>query len=190
VPLSWSTHRRRQRGAVAVEAALVTPFIVALFLAIVEFGMVFMDSLAVSSSVRAGARLASAEARTSTYASDAASQVAREGSALDLTHVKELWVYKAAADGTPVGSGGSFASCGTACVKFRWDGTAFVEQSSSWPAVDQNACQGDPNRDSVGVYLLFEHQAVTGLFFKTFDLAEHTVMSLEPIPSSKGCKKP
>lgn len=179
--------RRGQRGAVAVEAALVTPIFVLLVFGIIEFGMLFKDWLAVSSSVRAGTRIASAQPRIADYADQAASQIAREGAALDLHEVAELWVYRAAEDGTPTGDTGDFATC-DACVKYSWNGSTFVEQSNSWPSTDQNACQGDPDRDSVGVYMRFEHQSVTNLIFEGFDIEEHTVMALEPIPTTRGCR--
>ena len=179
--------RSGERGAVAVEAALVTPIFLLLIVGIIEFGMVFKDSLAVSSSVRAGARIASAEPRVATFATDAVQQVAREGSAMDMSSVKKMWVYKAAADGTPVGGSGTFDSC-SACVKFTWNGTQFVQQSATWSATQQNACQGDPARESVGIYLELDHAAITGLLFKHLTLAEHTVMNLEPIPTTTGCK--
>jgi Flp pilus assembly protein TadG len=179
--------RRRSRGAVAVEAALITPVFLVLVFGIIEFGLVFKDWLAVSSTVRAGARMASAEPRTATFASDAAAQVAKEGTALGMSNVKELWVYKANADGTPVGGTSAFTTCGT-CVKFRWNGSAFTQTSSSWTSTQQNACQNDPNRDTIGVYLKYDHPAVTGLFFNSLTLSEHTVMALEPIPTATGCK--
>lgn len=173
----------------AVEAALVTPIFVLLVFGVIEFGMLFKDWLAVSSSVRAGTRMASAQPRVATYATDAAAEVAREASALDMDNVQALWVYKAAPDGTPVGGGGTFSTCST-CVRYTWDPStqAFVEQSSSWPSTAQNACQGDPDRDILGVYLKIRHDAVTGFIFDGFDISEHTVMALEPIPAITGCK--
>ena len=42
--------------------------------------------------------------------------------------------------------------------------------------------------DSVGVYMKFTYQGVTGLIFNEMPLEEHTVMSLEPIPTTKTCK--
>jgi hypothetical protein len=174
---------------VAVEAALVTPLMLAIVLGILEFGMVFKDSLTMSSAVRAGARLASAEPRVSTFATDAAAQVANEATALNMGNVSELWVYDAEPDGTPVGDTGNFDDC-TKCVKFTWDGSQFVEETTSWVATDHNACQGDSDRDMVGVYLEVEHPSISNLFFNTLVLSEHTVMSLEPIPSMQVCKQP
>ncbi len=186
---------RAERGAVAVEAALVTPLILLILFGIIEFGLLLKDDLAVTSSVRAGARMASAEPRTASFAQDAADQVAREGSALDMKLVKELWVYRAdptylSTRGTPLGGGGTFNAC-SACVKFVWSGPQkkfVVSGTPTWGATSQNACAGDSNRDSVGVFLKFDHPAITNMFFRNFTLTSHTVMSLEPIPSSVPCK--
>jgi Flp pilus assembly protein TadG len=184
----------RQRGAVAIEAALLTPLLLLLTFGIIEFGMLFKDWLAVTSSVRAGTRMASAEPRFSSFAQDAADNVAKEAAALDMTTVQELWVYKAQNTGTytgyPVGATNkNFTSC-SQCVKFHWNASSksFVAYSTTWTATQQNACQGDPLKDSVGVYLEIEHAAVTGLIFDNMSIQEHSVMSLEPIPTSQTCK--
>ena len=189
--LGWRRRRRaeRERGAVAVEAALVTPILFLLIFGMVEFGMFFKDYLAVGNSVRAGVRMASAEPRVGTFATDAAANVARESSALSMDAVKELWVYQAAADGTPVGGNNGFGAC-TECVKFTWDSAtkAFKVRSDTWKNTEHNACQGDPGRMNVGVYMRYEHPSVTKFIFDTVAIADHAVMSFEPIPLTRGCK--
>lgn len=181
--------RRRQDGAVAIEAALLTPLLLLLTFGIIEFGMLFKDWLAVTSAVRAGTRMASAEPRFTGFAQDAANQVAKEGAALDMGTVEELWIYKADANGYPVGGSSAFASC-SACVKFHWNPTAkkFQAYSTTWTATQQNACVGDVNRDSIGVYLQIKHASITGLVFDDMTIKEHSVMSLEPIPTTQSCK--
>jgi hypothetical protein len=173
----------------AVEAAIVIPVFIMLVIGVIEFGLAFKDQLAVTSAVRAGARIASAEPRYANFATDAASQVAREGSALDMTQVTSLWVYQADASGHPIGAGGSFSSCSTNCVKFVWSASSntFVVSSGSWPPASQNACQG--SQDSVGVYMSFNHAAVTHVFFSALNLTSYTVMRFEPIPALQagGC---
>jgi Flp pilus assembly protein TadG len=184
---------RGQKGAVAIEAAILTPLLLLLVFGIIEFGMLFKDWLAVTSSVRAGTRMASAEPRIGTFAQDAADQVAKEGAALDMSNVQELWVYKAQTTGSnagyPVGGDANFNAC-TTCVKFHWNsGTKkFVAYSNTWAATAQNACQSDPAHDTVGVFLKITHPGVTGLIFGSMTIKEHSVMSLEPIPTSKTCK--
>ena len=119
-------------GSVAVEAALVIPALLLLIIGLLEFGLVFKDQLAVTSAVRAGARIAAAEPRYANFAADAAAAVAKEGSAIDMSGVQALWVYQADTSGHPVGAGGAFGSCNTNCIKFS--GTAPPRPSSRTPA--------------------------------------------------------
>ncbi len=189
------TYGARQRGAVAVEAALITTFLlVPLLFGIIEFGFAFKDWLGVTSSVRAGARIASAEPRYADFANDAAAQVAKEGSALNLDANSVLYVYEADANGYPMGKV-DFSSCPTNCVKFSWNSTTkqFTKLAGTdWLSTAQNACQGDPGHDSVGVYLAVKDPGITKLFFSTITLKSRTVMSLEPLPvtslATNGCK--
>jgi hypothetical protein len=176
------------RGVAAVEAAIITPVFLLLVFGIIEFGLVFKDQLAITSAVRAGARIASAEPRVATFADDAAAQVAREGGALDMKDVKELWVYSADSTGHPLDAGGTFNSCSTNCVHYTWSGSAFVKSGGQWNSTSQDACQGE--QDSVGVYLMFNHPGVTQAFFNSIGLSSYTVMRLEPIPTLQtgGCK--
>jgi Flp pilus assembly protein TadG len=180
--------RADDRGVAAVEAAIITPIFMLVIIGVIEFGLAFKDQLAVTSAVRAGARIASAEPRSATFATDAAAQVAREGSALDMSDVQALWVYQADASGHPVGAGGTFNSCTTNCVVFSWNGSTFVQTGGSWNPTSQNACQG--TQDAVGVYLSFRHPGVTQVFFDHLGLSSYTVMRFEPIPALQagGCK--
>jgi hypothetical protein len=188
---------RGDRGAVAVEAALVTPILLILVLGIIEFGFLFKDWLGVTSAVRAGARIGSALPRDASYAQAAADQVAKEGAALNLTASNStLWVYKAGTNGYPVGYS-DFSTCPTSsCTKFVWTGSAFQPSGGlgniKWLASSQNACAGDPNHESLGVYLAVQDTGITRFFFTSKTLSSRTVMSLEPIPSTDvtkgGCK--
>jgi Flp pilus assembly protein TadG len=171
---------RTDRGAIAVEAALVTPLLVVLVFGTLEF----------SSAVRAGARVASAQPGVTDYADNVAERVTVEATALDPTTIVDLWVYEARADGTPQTSG---AQC-LRCASYTWDRAAgaFVSSpagsGSSWPASQQNACPGDPDHDTVGVQLRIRHEAVTGLFFDTYQVTERAVVGLEPAPLTAACQ--
>jgi hypothetical protein len=198
--------RSNERGASAVEAAIVTPIVFALFFGIIEMGFLFKDYLAVAGAVRAGVRMASANSRVSTFAQDAADGVALTGGAMNLNDIQQLWVYKVSTTATsdkpcisttlPCVGRSDFGDCAV-CVKFRWDsGTnAFVPKTDigdpTWPANTQNACSargpgGPPDR--IGVYLQFKHDAFTNFVFKTVTISEASVMMLEPIPVLTGCK--
>jgi hypothetical protein len=77
-----------------VEAAIVTPVVVAMLFGIIEFGMLFKDYLATQAMLRAGVRVASASPRTASFAQDTADKVQETASALNPAAVEELWVYK------------------------------------------------------------------------------------------------
>ncbi len=184
--MSAVDRRRRERGAAAVEAAIITPMFILLLVGIIEFGMFFKDYLSTASAVRAGVRTASAEPRMSTYAQDAADSVAKEGTAITRGDIQELWVYKAnTADKFPTG-GSSFSNC-TTCVKFRWTGTAFAPTYTNWNAITQRACAAGPI-DRVGVYMKVNHRAFTGLIFTSITIEESTVLRFEPKPTTQGCQ--
>jgi Flp pilus assembly protein TadG len=181
-----------ERGAAAVEAALVTPVVMALLFGIIELGFLFKDYLAVAGSVRAGVRIASANPRTSTFAQVAANEVASTGGAMNLNDVQQMWVYKVdTVTDKPIGFT-DFSGC-TVCVKFRWDAPtkAFISTSDNWPASTQNACSsvsvgGPPDR--IGVYLQLKHNAFTKFIFTSVNIAEASILTLEPMPVLSGCK--
>ena len=159
---------------------------------VIELGFLFKDYLAVAGAVRAGVRLASASPRTSTFAQDAANKVASAGQAMSLKDVQQLGVYKAdPVTDKPVGFS-SFSDC-TTCVKFRWDtGTkAFIPTSTTtWPASTQNACSSSSTGvppDRIGVYIQLKHNAFTGFVFKTVNISEAIVFTLEPLPVLTVC---
>ena len=195
-----SRQRSGDRGSSAVEAAIVTPVVMAMLFGIIEFGFFFKDYLAVAGGVRAGVRLASANPRNSSFAQNAANKVAASGQAMSLKDIQQLWVYKVDPL-PPLGTGTDkpvgftdFSNC-TTCVKFRWDaGTnAFIPITGGpdWPASTQNACSssssgGPPDR--IGVYIQLKHNAFTGLVFNTLNISEASVMTLEPMPVLTGCK--
>lgn len=177
--------RSRERGAAAVEAAVVTPVVLLLMLSILEFGLFFKNYLSVSASTKAGVRTASANPRVASFAQDAADQVQAASGALDRSSIQELWVYKAnPGDNFPIGFG-SFANC-SVCVKFRWSGTSFVPTSSTWAGTDQNACITSPP-DRIGVYIKYRHTPASQFVIRTISFSQADVLRLEPIPERSGC---
>ena len=190
--------RRRKRilgdrGASAVEAAIVTPVIMVLLFGILELGFVFKDYLAVAGAVRAGVRTASANPRMATFAQVAANKVAQTGGAMNFSDVQQLWVFKVDPTTNQTIGFSNFSDCNF-CVKLKWDsGTnAFVPITGgdTWPSTSQNACSlsvGGP-LDRIGVYLKLKHDPITGLVLQTIYISEASILSLEPMPVSSGCK--
>ena len=180
--------RRRSgdRGAVAVEAALITPLIVLLLFGIIEFGLLFKNYLAVTSSTRAGVRIASAMPRDADFALRAAEAVVREGQALDRTRIAKIWVYDAdKTSGLP--DSGNFVSC-TKCVSYTVSPSGTLTASGTWLAESHNACLNDDAHTYIGVYVQYDNPGVTGILFSQITLSDRSVMSLEPMSSSGACK--
>ena len=192
--------RRRTQGdggAVAVEAALVTPLILLIVFGIIEFTLLLKDDVAVSSAVRAGARTASAEPRNASFLDDTAAQMDRAVATLNKAGLSptvggELWIYQANAAGYPgsatkINAGG----CGSKCVRYTWDAGAgkFVTTAAErgkWVASTINACPKDPAKnpsgpDSIGVYLAYRHAFLTGVFGGGLTLSDHSVLNFEPV---------
>ena len=212
----WGLRRRarRERGAVAVEAAIITPVLMLLVFGIIEFAFVMRDHVAVTSAVRVGGRMASAmpgagpggtneegdceqpcsPANAPMFAQIAANAVQRAGSAMPKDSINELWVYKANTSGYPGDEANTgnvegvdpFESCPSNCVRYKWvdSKNQFRYLGGAWVSSTVNACL--TNTDAVGVYILSTHEYVTGLFGATLPVSDHAVMSFEPM-SSVNC---
>jgi Flp pilus assembly protein TadG len=195
----------RDNGASAVEAALLIPVVLLIAFGIIDFSLLLRDHVSVTSAVRAGARVASAEPRVPgvydpatgapaslpALAQDAADAIQRAGSAMPKDSIDELWVYEADSGGYPKNSSGTFNSCSSNCVKFRWvDATnKFQYTSGTWNYTSINACPGDANAQAVGVYVKATHKFIFASFFgASAGVADHAVMKFEPIPTSQVCK--
>jgi Flp pilus assembly protein TadG len=185
VPRRALFHRQLgERGAVAVEAAIIFPLLVVLTFGIIEFSLLMRDVTATASVVRAGARTASALPRQTTMLTATVDSMKKAGSAMPQDSYDELWIYKANATGFP-GAYTSMtgATCSTSCVKYRWNDAAntFVAVGGSWDMMSINACPGDAAAESVGVYLKADHKWLTGLFFDQTSISDRAVLKFEPI---------
>lgn len=193
-----------ERGAVAVEAALVIPILMLLVFGIIEMSLLLRDSLAVTSSVRAGGRVASAlagagpagtneggdctapctPANAPMLAQMAANAVQTSGSALPEDSVQELWVFRANPQGFPGAAGSTAWTCTVNCVRFRWVPARdqFRYLSGNWASAGINACVNS-SPDSVGIYLRARHDFITGLFGAGLDISDSAVFTFEPLPA-------
>lgn len=194
----------------AIEAALVLPLLLMALIGILEMSMLLKDYLAVTSTVRSGARIASASAgagagvcevgsdappctpaSSPALAQAAADAIQREGSALSKDAIDYVLIYKANDQGYPGANGVTTmpTSCtGIAnCVRFTWRDSldAFKYAGGAWDSKTINACVNES--DAVGVYLHATHKFATGMFGVTFPVADRTVMRFEPL-SEETCK--
>jgi Flp pilus assembly protein TadG len=171
--------RHRDSGAVAVETALVSMFLLVLLFGIVDSSFLLKDWLTVSAAARAGARMGSSEPRWTTFAQDSADQVTNAITGLNQANLQQVWVYKAAyATGLPE----SGAGCPNPCMKYTWNSTTkkLAYLSGIWTWDSQNACPGDVNRSALGVYVQYRHTSPLGFFFNNAIVSESTVMWIEP----------
>jgi hypothetical protein len=177
----------RDRGAVAVETAVISSLLIVLLYGIIETSLLFRDWISVSAAARAGARMGASQPLSPTFGQDSANQVTNALATLTPANIQEVWVYKASGT-TGMPDSGSFASCST-CLKYTWDSSTskLKFSSGSWSAASQNACAGDPDRDSLGVYLKYKHTSPIGFFFNGAIMSESTVMWLEPT-TAVACK--
>lgn len=205
--------RRRtgQRGAVAVEAALLVPLLLLFVIGIIEFSLLLRDYVSVTSASRSGARIASANAgagvqkcdlgppaETGTQCADAsapqlaklaANAIQTQSSALNKDAINYMLIYKANAKGFPgtlTGwSADPIADCRTtgACVEYVW-----VKASDKFKYVPGNGTWTSStinacvsNSDSVGVYLNATHPYVTKMFGTSKTVSDRTIMRFEPL---------
>lgn len=203
---SLGRRHRDERGASAVEFALIAPVLILLMLGIIEMAFLMKDYVSVSSTVRAGARTASAAADAGpgtceasvnpppcsptsvpAFAQAAADSMQRSGSALPKDDIDWVIVYEAGANGYPLGQ--TELTCGNKCVKYVWDEglNKFRYSSGTWASASVNACLNDPGRTTVGVGMQASHGWLTGIFGSTMTLRDKTVMQFEPLEADR-CK--
>jgi len=183
----------RDSGAVAVETAVVSMLLIILLFGIVESSFLFKDWLSVSAAARAGARMGASQPRIANFAQASADQVTNALSDLNPANLTYVWVYKTTgATGSPPANCNSSSSC----VPFTWNvNTKQLTTSSlgNWLNTSQNACAGDvttaPNlRDSLGVYVKYNHTSGLGFFFNNSTISQSTVMWIEPWTTDVHCK--
>jgi hypothetical protein len=151
-----SARRHRERGAVAVEAALVTPVILMLVLGMVEFSLAIRDYVSVSSAVRTGGRMATTNAAliagngtceaagpdlpspppcspasTPAFAQLAAQAIQQTGTAMPKDSIDYIFVYKANDKGYPGANGATAMPTSiTACAAAATPCVAYKWQDS------------------------------------------------------------
>jgi hypothetical protein len=201
--------RRNDRGAVALEAALITPILLIVVLGIIEMGFLMRDHNVVVSNTRVGARIASTGAGAGpgtcvsgpeeppctptsapALAQMAADAIQRSGSAMPVDQIQYILVYKANDLGYPGSNGSSVmpTSCAgySNCVRFVWRKSAnkFRYAEGSWNSRTISACfPGTATNplDRVGVQLVASHKTFTGLFGDSITLEDHSVFNFEPL---------
>ena len=177
IPRAWK--RDREEGAALVEMAIVLPILVLLVFGIIEFGIAFNKRLTIGNATQSAARVATAVANNE-YADITALRTLEQG-LISLPNngrdvVKSVWIYKAAADGSPEAAGGGNACTSTCINKYayyydpdnptacKWtpcpDPDVPPVDTYDWDPTDRNATVG--NLDVLGVRVYFSHEWITG----------------------------
>ena len=196
-----------ERGATAVEAALLTPLLVLVLFGIIETSLLMRDVVSASSSTRVATRVSSVSAgggpgtcqasanpppctpaSVPALAQAAADAVQKAGTAMPKDQINWILIYNADTTGWPIGSNKT-ATCSSDCVKYVWDAglDKFRYSSGTWASTSINACINDPQRMSVGVILNSTHDWITGLFGPGITIQERNVTQFEPLPFD-SCK--
>lgn len=191
------TNRRSEKGAAAVEAALVTPLLLLMIFGIVELTLYVRDVTSVSAATHSGTRIASTAAgagpamcgtiacspKRPVLADMAAKAIQQAALSFPLNQVTAVTVYQANAGGYPLPTGNTSSTCTTSCVTYTYNGTNFAYASGTWNPALINACTNDANRMSMGVFITAQHKWLMGLFQNPVTISSHTVMQFEPLPN-------
>lgn len=185
LPGTWCSLRtiaaqhRSQRGAVAVEAAIIVPLVMSMLLGIIDLSVMLHSQVGLSSAARSGARVASSEPRTPGFADHAASAALRSGLGVAWSQVEEVWVYRANAAGFP-GTGTAFpVQCPDRCVRYRVSSAgAPIAIQGTWASDSIDACVG--TADDVGVRIVGRHRSVTASLVPSGRMSQYAVMRFEP----------
>lgn len=184
--------REEQRGAVAVEAALITPLIALLLFGIIEFGLLLNRHLSASNASREGVRSAAASTNDGGMENRVFTRLRDSLTGIPLGAVTRLAVYEADVNGEPLNGvslrdiGSNPTACAQRCIYWSpssvssWDdvaatraGDIALPPSGPFWTEDLDGCvpiqqPGPPiviidNRSRIGVYVELEYDAFTPL---------------------------
>ena len=191
-----------ERGAVLVEAALVTPLVFLLLFGVIEFGYAFYGKLTVNNMSVVGARAASGSGNDVLADYQVLQSVAGANTGISSSDVQLVIVYRATSPSDRVPT-----SCLTASVTNtpsvrgcnRYVGTDLARPSTDFNCVpgppgptlkvDRFWCPTDRKYallgahgppDYIGVYVKANHRNLTGVLGGSVTFTTDTVMRIEP----------
>ncbi len=185
--------RSRDRGAVLVEAAIVTPILMLLVFGVFEMGLLFRDYLGATAAVADGARAASISADDPRADWHVLQSVKRSSSALPEDSLKRIVVFDAGTDpANPLapqpGCLSGSPTVGSKCNVYApadwvtYDAEKFecdqVGAEPIWCGKDRTSSDASPSY--IGVWMLVTHEYVTGFIGDSIDLTPMTVYRIEP----------
>jgi TadE-like protein len=190
-----------ERGAVLVEAALVTPLLFLLLFGVIEFGYAFYGKLTVNNMSVVGARAASGSANDVLADDQVLVSVAGANTGISTSDIQLVVVYRATGPSDRVPTGCLTASVtNTSSVRGcnRYVSSDLARPSTDFgcvgppgPAlkVDRFWCPTDRKYallgapgppDYIGVYVKANHRNLTGVLGGSVTFTTDTVMRIEP----------
>jgi hypothetical protein len=173
--------------------ALIVPFLLLIFLGVLEFGMGWRSSLTVSNGVRAGARVGSSSANDRSADYDILQSVRSAMAAATTSQIQRIVVYKSdTADGRVPGSCLTSGSQSGVCNVYAasdltrpaadFTGACSGAPDGAWCPLTREVRQSSPSGpDFLGVYLQYRHTYVTNMFpGGGITISDPAVMRLEP----------
>ena len=162
-----------------------------LILGLIEFGLYMNDYLGAANTVRAGARVASSSGNDIYADYGIAQAVTRESAAIPRAQVKYVVVYKASAfgssptaacaAGTPVsGQCNVYTPAALLKDKTKWGCQTGENLDKYWCPTSRVVSSAGSGSEYVGVYVKVSHQWVTKMFGRQKDIADTSVIRLEP----------
>lgn len=174
-----------------VEAAFVTPIFFTLVLGVAEIGLAMNDYLALTSAVRAGARVASASGADWPADYNILQAVKRESTALKTANISYIVVYKPAAFGeAPSATCQGGVDVTNVCNVYtpsdwnrpKTDFGCLTTQSLDkyWCPTTRKVTMSGTGTDYVGVWMKISHPWLTRMFGNDKTFTDTSVIRLEP----------
>jgi Flp pilus assembly protein TadG len=193
--------RRRERGAILVEAVLAIPLLAVLMIGCLEFGMAWRDSTTVSTALRSSARTAASLGNDGSSDYYALQSLKAGLSGIPSNAIGRIVIYDANTSQSPpstclsmVAPGGQTAtnaSCNVyTAASLSLPSTSFsTSATGSCPgaAVDRYFCPltrkvtQAAGTDYLGVYISVRHDFVSRFFGTSLTLTDKLIVRLEPL---------
>jgi hypothetical protein len=175
------------RGAVLVEAALLTPIFFLLIFGIVEFSFGMRAHLTTGVIAESGARSASIAGTQQDADGQILAAVSKAASNLPADSLKEVVIFKASGPDDTIPAACQAGGVSGVCNHYQRSDldTAIADFDCSsagdnfWCPTSRNASLSGPP-DYVGVWVRVRHDYFTGFFGDGMDLTRTKIMRLEP----------
>ncbi len=179
----WLSRRlhRRERGAVAVETALMSMVLVTILGGMIDTSMLLRDSLSVSSATRAAARTGAVGAagghlrlRRGWQAVNAMSEVSLQPHRRSCGSTRQT---------SPVAPRPRDGHAPSNCFKFTVSSSGTL--SSPTGLVESRRSLRRNSMEAMGVYVEYRHPSTVGMFFDDQLIRDNAIMQFEPVPSAR-----